>query len=100
MIAISVTYASLDTQIEIPLMVQENCTVAVAIRRSGILKKLPRIHFADIKVGVFGKRVALDALVQANDRIEIYRPLLIDPKEARILRAARKKKDSHPNLLS
>lgn len=87
MIQITVAYATIEKQVEIPLQVEESCTVAVAIKRSGILEQFPEIKFAHIKVGVFGKRVTLDSVLQADDRIEIYRPLKIDPKQARILRA-------------
>ena len=87
MIHIKVAYALPERQVEIPLSVEESCTVAIAIKRSGILALFPEIKFATVKVGIYGKRVHLDAIVHENDRIEIYRPLKIDPKQARVLRA-------------
>lgn len=87
MIDITVAFARPDKQIEIPLRVEENCTAALAIVRSKICEHFPEINLQTMEVGVFGRRVKLDALLKAGDRIEIYRPLIIDPKEARRLRA-------------
>lgn len=85
-IDIFVAYATPKRQVEIPLTVEESCTVAMAIRRSGILEQFPEIDLARAVVGIYSKKTALDALLNAGDRIEIYRPLQIDPKEARRLR--------------
>lgn len=93
MIHIIVVYATPQQQVEIPLTVEESCTVALAIKRSGILQRFPEIKFSSIKVGIFSKRVALDASLHEGDRIEIYRPLILDPKQARTLRAKLQKKD-------
>jgi len=82
-ISISVFYASIDKQKEITLSVEENCSVKLAIIRSGIMAIFPEIDFSAIHVGIYSKRVTLDAVVKAGDRIEIYRPLLLDPKEQR-----------------
>ena len=92
MINISVFYASTTEQIEIALEVEANCTVALAIKRSNITQKFKEIDFSNIKVGIYGKKVLLDAPLQDNDRIEIYRELEIDPKTARRNRAAKAKK--------
>lgn len=88
---ISIAYARPDRQIEISLTIEESCTVAMAIRRSTILDQFSEIDLAKAAVGIFSKKAALDDLLQEGDRIEIYRPLLIDPKEARRLRAERKR---------
>ncbi|WP_211924160.1 RnfH family protein [Coxiella endosymbiont of Amblyomma nuttalli] len=90
MIWISVAYATLKEQIEIPLVVEENCTVALAIKRSGILQQFSEINLGTVPVGIYSKRTTLEANLRDGDRIEIYRPLYIDPKEARLLRAKRK----------
>jgi putative ubiquitin-RnfH superfamily antitoxin RatB of RatAB toxin-antitoxin module len=58
-------------------------TVAQAIELSGVLLRHPEIDLAHNKVGVFGKLAQADSAVQAQDRIEIYRPLTADPKIAR-----------------
>ena len=86
-LCISVCYAEPNRYVEIPLRVEKSCTVAVAIKRSNILADLPHLDFPNIAVGVFGKRVKLDDLLHDGDRIELYRPLTISPKEARRLRA-------------
>jgi len=63
-----------------------NCIAAV-IQLSGILLDFPNIDLSKNKVGIFGKLCNLDAQVKPGDRIEIYQPLLIDPKKIRINRA-------------
>lgn len=87
MIHVCVAYATKEKQVEIPIRVEESCTAAIAIKRSGILEQFPMIKLARVKIGIFGKVVPLDASLHDNDRIEIYRPLLIDPKQARLARA-------------
>ncbi len=84
---ITVAYATQELQIEMPLEVSTHCTVALAIRQSQILQRFPEIYLPDASVGIFGERVRLDTVLQAGDRVEIYRPLLVDPKEARRARA-------------
>ena len=86
-INISVAYATKQEQVEIPLSVEKSCTVAIAIKRSGILEQFLEIDFAKNKVGLNAKLAKFDSLMQEGDRIEIYRPLIIDPKEARRARA-------------
>lgn len=88
MIAICVAYATPHRQIEIPLTVEASCTVALAIQRSGLLKQFPEIKLGRLAaVGVNSERAALDDLLQDGDRVEIYRPLQMDPKQARLVRA-------------
>ena len=64
--------------------------VMAAIEHSGVLQEMPEIELATCRVGVFGKLRTLDAVLRAHDRVEIYRPLIADPKEARRRRAVRK----------
>ena len=90
MISITVAYATPEKQVEIALSVEESCTVELAIKRSKIIEQFSEIKLADIKVGIFSQMVKLDSNLQDGDRIEIYRLLTIDPKEARRLRATRK----------
>lgn len=87
MIKVTVAYATPQQQLEIPLTVEENCTAQLAIQRSHILTQFPEIKLQKIRVGIFGKRVGLDARLHDGDRVEIYRALMIDPKEARRKRA-------------
>ncbi|OBT16819.1 RnfH family protein [Vibrio sp. UCD-FRSSP16_10] len=87
MIHVEVVYALPFEQRVVALVVNKEMTVEQIIERSGILKLFPEIDLAVNKVGVFSRNVKLDALVRDNDRIEIYRPLLADPKEIRRKRA-------------
>lgn len=89
MISVSVFYAAVDRQQEVQLSVEENCSVALAIARSKIQTHFPEIVLANGQVGIFSKRVTLDTLLKEGDRIEIYRPLLIDPKELRRVKATK-----------
>ncbi len=87
MITVTVVYATSKIQIEIPLAIEESCTAALAIQRSGILRRFPEIKLRSAAVGVYGRRVPLDSLLTDGDRVEIYRSLLVDPKQARLARA-------------
>ncbi|MFV9988832.1 MAG: RnfH family protein [Coxiella endosymbiont of Dermacentor nuttalli] len=89
MITISICCATPKKQLEILLEVEKNSTVVMVIRRSDILQQFPEINLTKACVGIYGKRVTLSTSVQDGDRIEIYRSLLIDPKQARLLRAQR-----------
>lgn len=88
LMAVEVAYATPDEQLILPLDVAPGSSVEEIIRRSGILERFPEIDLAVAKVGVFGKLTQLKATINAGDRIEIYRPLIADPKEARKKRAA------------
>ncbi len=68
----------------------KSMTAEQAIERSGILSEFTEIDLARNKIGIFGQQVRLSHRLEPGDRVEIYRPLLIDPKEARRLRAATK----------
>jgi len=71
--------------------VNEGATVRAAVFVSGIGSEFPELNLAECPLGIFGKVVADPdtRVIQAGDRIEIYRPLLADPKEVRRLRAAK-----------
>jgi putative ubiquitin-RnfH superfamily antitoxin RatB of RatAB toxin-antitoxin module len=92
-IAIEVAYASVNKSWLIPVEVEEGTTVQQAIASSGILERCPDIDLQINKVGLFSKIIELDVPVRAGDRIEIYRPLILDPKEARRLRAEKVKQE-------
>jgi uncharacterized protein len=88
-ITVEVAYAVPDKQLILSLRVVNGSTVEQAIRQSGI-----STHFVDMDirgqaVGIFGKPVAMGHVLQAGDRVEIYRALINDPKQARRLRARR-----------
>lgn len=77
---IGVCYAEADRQLWLRLEVPEDSVVEEAIHRSGILQRFPEIDLAKQKVGIFGKLVKLDSPLREGDRIEIYRPIIADPK--------------------
>jgi len=87
-IPVEVTYALPDRQVILALDVAVNASIEEVIRASGILAQFPEIDLASNKVGVFGKLGKLTDKLQPGDRVEIYRPLIADPKEVRKKRAA------------
>ena len=91
-ITIEVAYARPDKQKILSLEVPEGTSVYDGAVCSGIEKQFPEIDFESVDMGIFGKVVKKpkDELLRGGDRIEIYRPLLIDPKQARLNRAAKK----------
>ena len=92
MLSIEIIYATKDEQEIFYLTVDEPCDVATAIKQSLILTKYPEIDLSINKVGIFSRVCNLNENLHDKDRIEIYRPLIIDPKEARKQRALKKKK--------
>jgi hypothetical protein len=91
MLHVEVLYGHADKQSIISVVLQEAATVFDAIQASQILSLWPEINLEQQKVGIFSKIVTLDTAVKNLDRIEIYRPLTIDPKDARTLRTKNKK---------
>jgi putative ubiquitin-RnfH superfamily antitoxin RatB of RatAB toxin-antitoxin module len=89
MLRVEVIYALHNRQVLLALAVEEETTVRQAIERSGILRRFPEIELIRVAVGIFGKPIRLDARLRDGDRIEIYRPLIADPKQARHARAKR-----------
>jgi len=86
-IRVEVAYAKPETQVIIPLDVEQGTTLEEAIERSGILNQFPEIDLTKNKVGIFGKLTKKDQELREHDRVEIYRPLIADPKEIRKQRA-------------
>ena len=87
-IPVEVAYALPDRQVVLVLDVDANASIEAVIRASGILAQFPEIDLAMHKVGVFGKLGKLTDTLNPGDRVEIYRPLIADPKEVRKKRAA------------
>ncbi|MDC0446274.1 MAG: RnfH family protein [Gammaproteobacteria bacterium] len=85
---IEVAYALRHKQTLLNIEVDDNASVEDAIQQSNILKKYPEINLKKNKVGIFGKITSLDVKLREKDRVEIYRPLIADPKEVRKQRAA------------
>lgn len=86
-IEIEVTYARRERQQIITLTVAAGTTARQAVELSGIAGQFPEIDLANLQLGVFGKAVKPDAVLREHDRVEIYRPLIADPKEVRRRRA-------------
>lgn len=86
-LGIEVVYALPQRQELVRVKLPEGSTLKQAIEASGLLQKYPDIDLARNKVGVFGKLSKMDAVLRDHDRVEIYRPLIADPKEVRKKRA-------------
>lgn len=87
-ITVEVAYARHDKQVITEVHVLPGATAQQAIEQSGILEKFPEIDLTKNKIGIFGKLGKLDAVLRQADRVEIYRPLIADPKEVRRQREA------------
>lgn len=89
---IELVYGDADHQVLLKLDIDAQATVEDAITQSGILEQFAEIDLKKNKVGIFGKMTKLANGLNEGDRIEIYRPLIADPKEVRRRRAAEGKK--------
>ena len=77
---IGIAYALPQRQAWFDIEIPDGATIQDAINRSGILKQFPEIDLEKNKIGVYGKVSKLDAVLNDGDRIEIYRPIICDPK--------------------
>ncbi len=91
---IEVAYATPASQVIIQLDFMPEISAEQAIRQSGILERFPEIDLKQQKVGVFGRLVPLSHILMQGDRVEIYRPLIADPKQARRQRAQKQRVES------
>ena len=87
MLIIEVAYALREEQVLLELEMAEGTTARQAVERSGILRRFPEIDLARAGLGIFGRAVSPDTPLRDGDRVEIYRPLIADPKLARRTRA-------------
>ena len=83
-------YASPDGADAIVVRLPEGATLLDAVRASGVLGRHPELRQRALKLGVFGKTRSQDSNARPGDRIEVYRELAVDPKEARRRRVKRK----------
>lgn len=90
---VQVIYALANKQRLIDLKVVVGCTVIEAVEQSRIAEQFPEIDLATVKLGVFAKVVKKDLVLEGGERIEIYRPLIANPKEARKKRAEKSDKE-------
>jgi len=91
-IRVEVAYATPERQALIGLVVPRGCTVAEAIERSGVRDDFPEMAVDSSSVGIFSRKASLEQELKEADRVEIYRPLIADPKEIRRQRARDKGK--------
>ena len=89
-ILVEVVYALPEEQVLISLDVEQGTTAEQAVKLSGILEKFTDIDLTKNKLGIFGKATKADEVLRDKDRVEIYRPLIADPKESRRKRAEKK----------
>ena len=85
---VEVAYALPDKQSLVSLEVEKGTTLKEAIEVSGILDSFEQIDLTKDRVGIFSKFATLDTVLREKDRVEIYRPLIADPKQVRKERAA------------
>ena len=88
---VEVVYALEKKQTLLELEVDEGTTLKQAVECSGIIDTYPQIDLTKDKTGIFGKIAKLDTVLREKDRVEIYRPLIADPKQVRKERAAKGK---------
>lgn len=101
LVFVEVAYALPDRQVIIKVQVTQGSTALEAVKQSGITQQFPGIDPNTADMGIFsknldGKMLPLpgEYVLKAGDRVEIYRPLLADPKVTRLQRAARAKENS------
>jgi hypothetical protein len=89
-IHVQVCYATATHEVLRELAVAAGTTIEQAIAQSGVLGEIPGIDLALHPVGLYGKKKPLDTVLREHDRIEIYRPLVADPKDSRRRRVQKK----------
>jgi uncharacterized protein len=90
LLQVYVCYATPEREFTHPMQVAPGTTIGQAIEQSGVLLAFPEINLVTQPVGIYAKKKTLDTELRERDRIEIYRPLLADPKDSRRKRAAKK----------
>lgn len=86
-LSVEVVLATPGEQVLVTVVVDEGASVADVIAASGIAARFPGLAVATMPAGIWGKPVSKDSIVRHGDRVELYRPLEIDPREARRQRA-------------
>jgi uncharacterized protein len=90
-LSVEVVYARPGREEAVSLKVPAGATALDALRASGLLERHPEIDLARQKIGIYGKVVSAQSPLRDGDRVELYRPLQVDAKEARRRRALRKR---------
>lgn len=88
-ITVEVAYGERDQQALVRVLVPQGATVADAISKASLEQLFPDIEIDPNRIGIFGRRVEISQALKAGDRVEVYRPLIADPKEVRRARARR-----------
>lgn len=92
-INVEVIYALPKEQITFKVSVEQGTTALQVIEASGILVKYPEIELKTNKLGIYSRLIKLDTVIEDGERVEIYRPLIADPKEMRKRRAGKAKEE-------
>ena len=100
MMMVEVAYATPERQAIVTVTVPEGTDVKTCIERSGIQQQFVEIDLEQQKVGIWSKATKLDAQPRDGDRIEIYRPLIADPKAIRMKRAERAKQEGRADKVT
>ena len=87
LIRVQVCHATPQREFLRALELADGATLEQAVRESGLLEAFPEIDLGSAAVGIYAKKKALDTRLRDGDRVEVYRPLLADPKEIRRRRA-------------
>ena len=87
---VTIAYATPKDELIHPMRVSPGTTAGQAIEHSGVLARFPEINLVTQPVGIYGKKKSLDTVLRERDRVEIYRPLVADPKDSRRRRAAKR----------
>ena len=94
LLQVVVSYATPSREFLHPMTVAPGTTIGAAIEQSGVLAEFPEINLELQPVGIYAKKRPLDTVLRERDRVEIYRPLVADPKDSRRRRAAKKDADT------
>lgn len=97
MLHISICYATPQREFLRELAVAPGTTIGQAIEQSGVLTEFPEINLVTQPVGIYARKQTLDTVLRERDRVEIYRPLVADPKDSRRRRAAHRHAKMDPD---
>ncbi|KZN61447.1 RnfH family protein [Pseudoalteromonas luteoviolacea] len=100
MIKVEVVFALPDKATTVTVDVAEGTSAEQVVLQSGILERCPEIEPTDLSLGIWNRTVKLHQVVKEGDRIEVYRPLIADPKEARRRRADKAKEEGRANKIT
>ena len=99
-ISVEVAYTLPEKQSLVSISVPKNCTVQEAVEQSGLLELYSEIDLKENKVGIWNRTCKISEVLQDGDRVEIYRPLIADPKEVRKLRAQKAKEEGRADKVT